>query len=86
MCHIRSAAVRGRSGLVFKAHSLFVSLNSGLESNKEEEGQGADHDFDAAVAVADDRLEHCRIAIGTVLNLRTTTSQKCEAVPRRARI
>ena len=24
--------------------------------------------------------------IGTVLNLRTTTSQKCEAVPRRARI
>jgi len=23
---------------------------------------------------------------GTVLNLRTTTSQKCEAVPRRARI
>jgi len=25
-------------------------------------------------------------AIGTVLNLRTTTSQKCEAVPRRARI
>ena len=26
------------------------------------------------------------IPIGTVLNLRTTTSQKCEAVPRRARI
>ena len=25
-------------------------------------------------------------ACGTVLNLRTTTSQKCEAVPRRARI
>ena len=24
-------------------------------------------------------------AIGTVLNLRTTTSQKCESVPRRAR-
>jgi len=24
--------------------------------------------------------------IGTVLNLRTSTSQKCEAVPRRARI
>jgi len=28
---------------------------------------------------------YCR-PIGTVLNLRTTTSQKCEAVPRRARI
>jgi len=26
------------------------------------------------------------IPIGTVLNLRTTTLQKCEAVPRRARI
>ena len=26
------------------------------------------------------------VPIGTVLNLRTTTSQKCEAVPRRARI
>jgi len=25
------------------------------------------------------------VPIGTVLNLRTTTSQKCEAVPRRAR-
>jgi len=27
-----------------------------------------------------------RLPIGTVLNLRTTTLQKCEAVPRRARI
>jgi len=26
-----------RGGLVFKAHRLFVSLNSKLESNKEEE-------------------------------------------------
>jgi len=26
------------------------------------------------------------VPIGTVLNLRTTTSQNCEAVPRRARI
>ena len=29
---------------------------------------------------------HPHHLIGTVLNLRTTTSQKCEAVPRRARI
>ena len=28
---------RFRGGLVFKAHRLFVSLNSRLESNKEEE-------------------------------------------------
>ena len=27
-----------------------------------------------------------RLSIDTVLNLRTTTSQKCKAVPRRARI
>jgi len=31
---------RFRGGLVFKAHSLFVSLNSRLESNKEEEEEG----------------------------------------------
>ena len=47
MWHIRSTAVPGiqllhrnmqrlRGGLVFKAHRLCVSLNSGLESNKEE--------------------------------------------------
>jgi len=29
---------RFRGGLVFKAHELCVSLNSRLESNKEEEG------------------------------------------------
>ena len=31
---------RSRGGLVFKAHRLFVSLNSRLESNKEEESSG----------------------------------------------
>ena len=29
---------------------------------------------------------HPYLRVGAVLNLRTTTSQKCEAVPRRARI
>jgi len=35
---------RFRGGLVFKAHKFCVSLNSRLESNKEEEGthQGAE--------------------------------------------
>ena len=32
---------RFRGGLVFKAHRLFVSLNSRLESNKEEEDLGS---------------------------------------------
>ena len=32
---------RFRGGLVFKAHRLCVSLNSRLESNKEEERRGA---------------------------------------------
>jgi len=32
---------RFRGGLVFKAHRLCVSLNSRLESNKEEEEEGA---------------------------------------------
>ena len=32
---------RFRGGLVFKAHRLCVSLNSRLESNKEEEGTGS---------------------------------------------
>jgi len=31
---------RFRGGLVFKAHRLCVSLNSRLESNKEEEEEG----------------------------------------------
>jgi len=36
---------RFRGGLVFKAHRLCVSLNSGLESNKEEEeGSGQTSD------------------------------------------
>ena len=42
------------------------------------------------VAVRLPRLARQRVQrflpIGTVLNLRTTTSQKCAAVPRRARI
>ena len=33
-----------RGGLVFKAHRLFVSLNSRLESNAEEEEGGLDRD------------------------------------------
>ena len=39
MRHIHSTAVvqRFRGGLVFKAHTLCVSLNSRLQSNKEEE-------------------------------------------------
>ena len=34
---LRRNVKRFRGGLVFKAHRLFVSLNSRLESNKEEE-------------------------------------------------
>ena len=36
---------RFRDGLVFKAHRLCVSLHSRLESNKEEEKDGADCGF-----------------------------------------
>ena len=36
----RDTADRFRGGLVFKAHRLCVSLNSRLESNKEEERPG----------------------------------------------
>jgi len=39
-----------RGGLVFKAHRRFVSLNSGLESNKEEEeeeGSATRHEQDS---------------------------------------
>ena len=34
----------------------------------------------------DDRLDDLLLPIGTVVNLKTTTSQKCESVPRRARM
>ena len=37
-------------------------------------------------AVTRRTLKRRAVTIGTVLNLRTTTSQKCAAVPRRARI
>jgi len=36
---------RFRGGLVFKAHRPRVSLNSRLESNKEEEGRGAERAY-----------------------------------------
>ena len=38
---------RLRGGLVFKAHRLFVSLNSMLESNKEEEEMNLENEFGA---------------------------------------
>jgi len=38
----RLSAMRFRGGLVFKAHRHCVSLNSRLENNKEEEGEGQD--------------------------------------------
>jgi len=69
---------RFRGGLVFKAHRLLyhsrlidfcVSLNSGLESNKERE---------RALLVAKRWL--------AISVLGHVTLQKCEAVPRRARI
>ena len=51
-----------------------------------------DHELDREVGHGDVApntrrvLQLRAVPIGTVLNLRTTTSQKCEAVPRRARI
>ena len=51
---------RFRDGLVFKAHRLFVSLNSRLESNKEEEeeGQGLSDGADSCVAVGREHRPH----------------------------
>jgi len=79
---------RFRGGLVFKAHRLCVSINSRLESNKEEEGRGVWF----AWAVVWRRVlisafaSACATLQRSVLDLRTNPSQKCEAVPRRARI
>jgi hypothetical protein len=42
-----------RGGLVFKARTLCVSLNSGLASNKEEE-EDADADREAQIRIRND--------------------------------
>ena len=76
-------------GLVFKAHKLRASLNSRRESNKEEdEGplpswrRSKEVSVDSAIKTSFVSTSVCL----AVLNLRTTTSQKCESVPSRARI
>jgi len=86
---------RFRGGLVFKAHRLCVSLNSRLESNKEEEeyrreeapaqraeAAGRAQQLTVGLSLA---LPLVQILISTILNLRTTTSHKCAVVPRKAR-
>jgi len=74
---------RFRGGLVFKAHRLVYHSTLGLRviNKKKVEGFGprvACQEYPAAT-------REWILSNGTVINLRTT-SQKCAAVPRRARI
>ena len=66
------------------------SLNSRLGSNKEEDGKITRLTVSGGWSIvgfaATSGIQVRVVLFGTVLDLRTTTSQECEAVPRRARI
>ena len=67
---------RFRGRLVFKARRLLYHSTLGLRVIKKREKEGGEASL---------RAERGVLPIGTVLNLRSTTLQKCAAVPRRAR-
>ena len=79
---------RFRGGLVFEAHGLCVSLNSRLESNKEEEETSRNdlHLLHVDVAVGVDRPPVDVVSVQLLREAFVFTSQTCESVPRRARI
>jgi len=58
---------RFRGGLVAKAHRLCVSLNSGLESNKEEEEEEEEEEEDASWGVKQRIRKMLELGIHTVL-------------------
>ena len=68
-----------------EAGSYCVLLYSRLESNNEEE-EGESESTRAMVWLRPEPLEPRHLLTKLVLNLRTTASQKCEAVPRRVRM